>query len=175
MALIKTVKPEDATGVVKEAYDFMQQRAGLVPMPMQMMSVSPPMMSTMMSSMQHFMQHPNLDPVLLTQIRLMTADRCDYPYCVMFNTNILKQAAGFTDEQVAAFMSDPASVASSDKNKAMLGFVQKAMKDPDAVEQADVDALHELGWTDQDIFDATAHASNMVSAGILYRTFKIGE
>jgi len=56
----------------------------------------------------------------------------------------------------------------------MLLFVLKAVKNPDSVEQKDVDALHELGWTDQDILEATHHGADMVRHGILFKAFKMG-
>jgi len=56
-----------------------------------------------------------------------------------------------TDEQLENLKSDPKQAPLIDKDKAMLLFVLKAVKTPDSVEQKDVDALHGLGWTDQDI------------------------
>jgi hypothetical protein len=46
MALIKTVSPENAEGEIKEHYSFFIQRAGFVPKPFEMMSVSPELLKT---------------------------------------------------------------------------------------------------------------------------------
>ena len=175
MSLLKTVKPGEATGDVKSAYDQMQAAAGLVPLPMQMYSVSPTHLKGVMQSMGYYMNHPNLDAVLLAQIRLMAAERCDHPFCVEFNSSMLKNFAGLNDQQIADFMNDPTSIAATEKDKALLRFVTKAMKDPDSTNVGDIEQLKGLGWTDQDIFDAMSMAANMVTSSILFRTFKIGE
>jgi len=47
------------------------------------------------------------------------------------------------------------------------------IKSPDAVEQQDMDQLHDMGWTDRDILDALVHGTNMVGASILMKTFKM--
>ena len=68
---------------------------------------------------------------------------------------------------------DPLKAPLENKEQAMLGFVMKAIKSPDAVEQQDMDQLHDMGWTDRDILDALVHATNMVGASILMKTFKM--
>jgi len=62
-----------------------------------------------------------------------------------------------------------------EKDKAMLLFVLKAVQTSDAVEQGDVDALRGLGWDDRDIIDAANHGADMVSAGLMFRAFKMGD
>ncbi len=175
MSLLKIVKPEKATGDVKNAYDQMQAAAGMVPLPLQMYSISPPHLNGVMQSMEYYMNHPTLNPVLLAQIRLMAADRCDHPYCVEFNSSMLKNFAGLNEQQIADFMGDPTSISTTEKDKALLAFVSKAMKDPDSTEAGEIEQLKGLGWTDQDIYDAMSMAANMVTSSILFRAFKIGE
>ena len=68
---------------------------------------------------------------------------------------------------------DPLKAPLEEKEQAMLSFVIKAVKSPDAVEQQDMDKLHDLGWTDRDILDALAHGTNMVGSSILMKTFKM--
>ncbi|MBW1793950.1 MAG: hypothetical protein JRJ38_05875 [Deltaproteobacteria bacterium] len=45
------------------------------------------------------------------------------------------------------------------------------VKTPGDVEQADVDRLRDLGWRDQDIFDAAYHGASMVSSSTVYKAF----
>jgi len=70
---------------------------------------------------------------------------------------------------------DPSQAKLEDKDRAMLEFVVKAVKEPASTTKADVDGLHALGWTDQDIFDALSHGANMVSAGIAFTALKMDE
>jgi len=173
MALIKTVSPEEATGKVKEVYDVMMEKARVIPKPFQMMSPSPALLEIMLQSLGYYFEHPSLSFQLLTHIRLLVAQVYKYEYCVDFNSGILQMLANVTDEQLENLKSDPKQAPLNDKDKAMLLFVLKAVKTPDSVEQKDVDALHELGWTDQDILEATHHGADMVRHGILFKTFKM--
>ena len=175
MPIIETVAPDKAEGKVKDAYDIMMQRAGTVPKPFQMLSASPDLLGLQMGTMDYFMQHPTLNFVLLAHIRLLVARKFNYAYCVEFNGGILQMFAGVTEAQMDAMMDDPANAPLEARDRAMLLFVLKAVGTPDATSQSDVDALRELGWTDQDIFDATAHGAGMVQHGTLFKAFKMAE
>ncbi len=175
MPLLEVVAPDKAQGVVAENYAPFLKMAGMVPAPFQMMSASPALQSLVKGQIQYFMAHPTLNPALLAMIRLLVAEQNDYHYCVSLNTGILKQFGIADDDQVMAMMADPNKAPLSDKDRAMLGFVLKAVKTPQAIEAADVEALRALGWTDADILDATSHGVNMVSAGIMFKAFKMDE
>jgi len=95
-----------------------------------------------------------------------------YEYCVDFNSGILQMLANVNDEQLKNLKSDPKQAPLNDKDKAMLLFVLKAVKTPDSVEQKDVDTLRKLGWTDQDLLEATHHGADNVRHGILFKTLK---
>jgi len=51
----------------------------------------------------------------------------------------------------------------------------KAIETPDAVGKEDMDQLHEVGWTDNDILDALTHGTNMIGSSILMKTFKMDQ
>ena len=174
MALIQTVEPDQAEGQVKEVYDFMQQNTGVIPAPLQLASASPRMLDTAWQSIQYYSQHPTLGFGLLSSIRYLVAQEYDYTFCTGFNKNFLKMQ-GLTDEDIEKMEDDPLQTPLDDKDRAMVAFVMKAVKSPDAVEQPDMDQLHELGWTDSDILDALAHGTNMVASSILMKTFKMDQ
>ncbi|MFC1895614.1 carboxymuconolactone decarboxylase family protein [Thermodesulfobacteriota bacterium] len=121
------------------------------------------------------MEHPTLSFPLLAHIRLLVAHEENYPYCINLNQGLLQTLGGLKEEQIAATKADPDKAALEPKDKAMLLFVLKAVQDPATTEKEDVDALHDLGWTDRDIFDAVTHGMNMVSAGMMFKAFKMGE
>lgn len=62
-----------------------------------------------------------------------------------------------------------------EKDKAMLLYVLEVTQDPALSTQQDVDKLRELGWTDRDILDAVQHGLGMVTAGMAFKIFKMGE
>ena len=78
-----------------------------------------------------------------------------------------------TEEDIKELEKDPSQAPLEDNERAMLAFVIKAIKTPDAVTQEDVDQLHEMGWADRDILDALAHGTNMIGSSILMKTFKM--
>jgi hypothetical protein len=172
MAIIKTVSPETAEGEIKEIYDNAIQQVGVVPSPMQLESASPAILKSHWASIQYFSQHPTLGFPLLSTIRFLVSEHLNFAFCTGFNKNLLKQQ-GLSDEDINEIIKDPLKAPLEDKEQAMLGFVMKAIKSPDAVEQKDMDQLHDMGWTDRDIFDAMVHGTSLVGASILMKTFKM--
>jgi hypothetical protein len=130
------------------------------------------MLDMMWQSIQHYTQHPNLGFDLLSTIRYIVAQHCDYAYCTHFNLKLLKMQ-GLSDEDIKKIEKDPLQAPLDDKDRTLAAFVMKAIKTPDAVNKADVDKLHDLGWADADIVDAVTHGTNMVGPSILMKTFKM--
>lgn len=174
MALIQTVSPDQAEGPIKEVYDLMQQMAGMVPKPLQLMSASPKIFEGYMQTLKYYLAHPNLSPLLLAAIRFVSASHCEYPYCIDMNKKFLMHMGGVSEEQVDQLFKDPTTMDLPEKDQAMLALVLKAVQTPEDVQQDDIDKLHKLGWSDTDIFDAVIHGANMVAAGIAFNAFKMG-
>jgi len=174
MALIQTIEPDKAEGKVKEIYDFMKENAGVTPAPMQLASASPWMLDMVWRSIQYFTRHPNLGFGLLSSIRYLVARQYDYEFCTGFNKKILKMQ-GLSDEDIEKMEKDPLQTPLDDKDRAMVSFVMKAIKSPDAVEKQDVDRLHDHGWADSDILDAMTHGTNMIASSILMKVFKMDQ
>jgi alkylhydroperoxidase family enzyme len=172
MAIIKTHTPETAEGEVKEILETVQGMMNMIPGPMELASASPWMIKNMWGSVQYFSQHPNLGFGLLSAIRYLVARETDFTFCTGFNKNFL-QLQGMTEEDIEKMAADPTQAPLEDKDRALLAFVAKAIKNPGDVDQGDMDHLHDLGWADQDILEAMAHGANMVASGILMKTFKM--
>jgi alkylhydroperoxidase family enzyme len=174
MALIQIVEPDKAHGQAKEIYDSMQKNVGVIPAPLQLASASPWMLNMVWQSIQYYSRHPNLGFGLLSTIRYLVAQQYDYAFCTDFNKNLLKMQ-GLSDDDIEKMEKDPHQAPLDDKDRAMVAFVTKAIKTPDAVEKGDVDRLHDLGWTDSDIMEALAHGTNMIGSSILMKTFKMDQ
>jgi len=172
MAIIKTHTPETAEGEVKEILDTVKGMMNTIPGPMELASASPWMIKNVWGSVQYFSQHPNLGFGLLSAIRYLVARETDFAFCTGFNKNFL-QLQGMTEEDIEMMAKDPREAPLDDKDRALLAFVAKAIKDQSAVTQEDMDQLHGLGWTDRDILEAMAHGANMIASGILMKTFKM--
>ena len=174
MALIQTVSPENAEGEVKEIYDTMQENIGVIPDPLQLASASPWTLNMAWQSIQYYSQHPNLGFGLLSTIRYLVAQQCDYAFCTNFNKNFLLMQ-GMSENEIEKLAEEPLEAPLEDKERAMLAFVMKAIKNPDTVDKEDTEQLHDLGWTDADILDALTHGTNMIGSSILMKAFKMDQ
>ena len=172
MAIIQTVSHEAAEGEIKEMYDMMMENVGMIPAPMELASASPGMFNMLKKSIMYYTQHPNLGFGLLSAIRYLVAKQYDFVFCTSFNKDFLEKQ-GMSEDDIKKMTEDPFQAPLEDKDRAMLDFVMKAVKTPDAVAREDMDQLHEMGWLDSDILDALAHGTNMIGSSILMKTFKL--
>lgn len=172
MSLLKTVPPEQAQGDVKAAYSFFEQSGIPIPKPLEMSSVSPGLIKIQKQVLDYFMNHPTLGFALLSLIRYLVAKQYSYQFCTAFNHNFLKMQ-GMEDADIEKLVSQPETAPIEDKDKAMLLFVLKAIKSPDDVSPEDIAALHEMGWSDRDIFDAVYHGSGMIAPSFMMKAFKM--
>lgn len=174
MALIRTVEPGTAEGQTKEIYDTMQKVAGMVPAPLQLASASPWMLEMAWRSIQHYSRHPRMGFGVLSAIRYLVARHCGFAFCTGFNKKFLMMQ-GMSEADIEKMEEDPLKAPLDDKDRALAGFVMKAIQAPEAVEKPDVDRLHDLGWTDGDVIEAVAHGTNMVASSILMKAFKMDQ
>lgn len=170
MTFLSIVPTDKAEGDVKKQYDFFLERAGVVPKPFQMLSVSPELMGIQAQAVAYFMGHPTLSFGLLSCIRYLVAKKHDFEFCTDFNKKML-QMQGVTEDDLAVVEKDPASMPLEDNERALLAFVIKAIDDPNSTTAAEMESLHQHGWTDRDIFDAVSHGANMVATSIMMKAF----
>jgi uncharacterized peroxidase-related enzyme len=173
MSLIETVPVESATGDVAAIYQQMQSALGMVPNAFRIRSASPQQLKMMFESVGYYMQHPRLSPALLACVRMLVSVDTNCVYCIDFNAGMLINRLGWTPEQVAATKADPSAASLPDKDKAMLLFVLKAVRDSLSITAADLDALRKLGWSDADIVDGLSHGASMVAGDIVLNAFQV--
>jgi len=175
MPLLKTVSPENAQGKVKQAYDFFNEMAGMVPLPIQMVSTSPDLLSNLINTIHYYVNDSNLSFPLLAHIRLLVAKEEDYPYCLNLNQEVLKNLGGVSQDNIDAALRDE-SLASLEQNEVeILKFVLKVVRDPASTQKSDIAKLHEYGWTDKDIYEAVHEGLLMLIRGIAFKAFKMTE
>jgi hypothetical protein len=174
MALIETVLPEKAEGPIKEAYDMFKQRIGVVPKPMEMMSVSPAFFDVQLKRIQYLSTHPTLSFSLLAHIRYLVARNLDYKYCLDFNELILKKQ-GLSETDIRNLEADPTNALLEEKEKSLLEFVVRAVKAPASTTAQDIEHLKEQGWEDRDIFDALSQGVSMIDHSIMMQVFQMDQ
>lgn len=172
MSILKTVKPEDATGEVAAIYAQMKEAMGRVPTSFQLYSTNPTLLKQQWDYIGTILRHPTLSMPLTASIRMLVSQANDCSYCIDMNSGMLMNMAGWTPEQVAATRSDFKNSPLSAKEKAMLGLVLKQTRDAKNVTAADLQAARDAGWSDSEILDAVHHGARMVAGDILISGFK---
>jgi alkylhydroperoxidase family enzyme len=168
MFILNHVKPEEATGKVAEAYAVFPPGMA-VPEPMMMMSASPDLAYHQSNLIRYFRGQEGLDHGLLATIRYLVASEKDFQFCINFNAGLLQQAGGMSAADLANLRANPEKAPLEESQKELVLFVLKAVKTPEKVKKADVEKLHELGWTDRNIFDAVYHGALMVAMSIMHK------
>lgn len=171
MFILNHVKPEEAAGKVAEAYAVFPP--GVTPPdPLLLMSASPELVHLWTQNIiRYYRNHERLDLELMAAIRYLLSCENEYDSCINFNAGLLKLAGGMSETELANMRANPAGAPLEESQKEMLLFVLKAVKFPEKVTGADVEKLHELGWRDQDIYDATFIGALMKSISILGKAF----
>jgi uncharacterized peroxidase-related enzyme len=172
MTLIRLIEKEEATGRVAEIYETMINTMGFIPNAFKVFSPSEHVLDKQFSNLGYFMRHKTLGGKLLAFIRLLVSETEQCKYCVGMNSGILLQY-GVLPDLLAEIKEDPAKAPLEEKELALLLFVLKVVKDSNAIQQEDVDALKNLGWTDADIMDATYHGTTQVGVDKIFNAFKI--
>lgn len=174
MALINTVAPAEATGVIKEGYEMFLKNIGSIPRPMEVLSCSPALFQIQLQRIGYFSKHPKLSFALLAHIRYLAAHSLSYSFCMDFNRHMLKKL-GLEDEDISKVENDPAQAMLEEHETALLVFVMKAMKDPGSTTVADIARLRELGWEDKEMVEALAQGVGMIDHAIMMEAFHVDQ
>lgn len=174
MTLLKTVCAESATGDVAALYEQIRAAIGSVPNALAVWSESPLLLKQQFEFIGYYMQHPRLSGALLAAIRMLVSVDTQCIYCVEFNAGMLINVMGWTPEQVAESKADPASSNLPEREKALLLWVLKTVRDANNVSANELDNLRSQGWSDQDILEALSHGARMVAGDIILNAFKVG-
>jgi len=174
MALINTVTPEKAEGSIKEAYDMFLKNIGIIPKPMEMMSVSPVLFDLQFQRIRYFSKHPKLSFSLLAHIRYLVAYSLDYSFCMDFNKHMLKKQ-GVGDDDIRRMEKDPSQSLLEENESAMLAFVIKSIKTPGSVTVDDINVLKDLGWEERDMVDALSQGVSMIDHSIMMQVFQMDQ
>lgn len=172
MCLLKTIRPDEAEGDVKTVYDYMMERTGRLPKPVELASASPFFFQTLVKTIHYYAAHPNLSFPLLVFIRILSSKSCSNDICLSFNRHVLKKQ-GLDDTEIDNILKDPKDAGLSEKDEAILLFVLKAVNDPEAANETHISMLHKLGWTDTDIYDAVTTGVNMFALNKMMKIFKM--
>lgn len=173
IALIETQSEDTASGDVAQVYAEMKAAWEMVPNPMKLFSTQPELLRHRWEGFKIMGENTRIDPMFQTLLRMLVSVTHDCDYCVGLNEAMLIGMFEMTPEQVAAMKKDPSTAPLPEKQKALLLFVLKAVEAPKSTTKREIDALHDLGWNDGDIFFAVNYAADMVATDILINAFHV--
>ena len=152
---IETVDPEDATGVLKQAYDRQQAAIGEVAEFTQLSSLYPDLTAVRLDLYRVVDACPSGIPEWVKHaIALVTSVLNTTPHCA---SGLLGKMVGVGGEQSLGerIYASPRTAQTGDEAiDALLDYVRQVVLEPWAVTEEDLDGLRSQGWTDLDILDA---------------------
>src|SRR5690242_11581074 len=154
MAFIRTIAPSDADGPVREMYDKVHGRFGFVPNWARAFSLRPDVndgWTTLLKSISS-----NL-PVRTYELATLAAARAlRSSYCSLAHGSVLADQV-FDASTVTAIMKDGGPL--EPRERALMAFAEKLAVSADRITEADVEALRQHGYRDEEIFDVAAAAA----------------
>lgn len=159
MFRIDSIPEAAAQGSVKEVYDEMKNSLGMVPNVFKALSLFPEGLKLYVAMFKGTMF---ADTKLTRAVKEMIAstvsriNQCDY--CLGHHKNFMTQY-GISPAVSEQVVNDPQSAEISDAEKRLLAYVEKVTRHAYKVTDADVEGLKEIGWTHEQILEATLVAS----------------
>ena len=145
----------------------------MVPNGIQLWSASPKALRGQWDNIQNRLTKDQEDQKLHTIIRYLVSGESECTYCAGFNGGMLMNYYGLTQDELLAISAKPSSAPLDKKNKALLIFAMKAIKDADSVTAEDISLLKKIGITETEMFDIVHAASHMLVVNTLFKTFKV--
>ncbi|GAB3260920.1 carboxymuconolactone decarboxylase family protein [Kineosporia babensis] len=154
MANVPLVERTSATGSVQEQLEQINAAFGAVPAMFKAVANSPAALQSMWSAFGAF-STGSLGPALSEQIAVAVANRNSCEYCLAAHTALGKKA-GLSRETLIAAQDGQSE---EPRTAALLAFALKLVNDRGQVSAADVEALREHGWTDEQIVETIAQVA----------------
>ena len=173
MSLLNIPTEENMTDEVKEIFDEMKCTIGIVPNSMKLWSVNPRALKAQWSGMKSIFSKNREDQKLYAIIRYLASNENSCTCCIGLNGSMLINFQGMTEDELITMQKDPSLAPLDKKNKALLVFAMKSIKDADSVNADDIEALKQLGISEMEMFNIVLAASHMFVVNTLFKTFKV--
>jgi len=173
MSLLNTPSIENAKGEVKEIYNEIQSTFGFVPNGIQLWSANPKALRGQWEHIKESLNQSQEKQKLHTVIRYLVSEESQCTYCVGFNGGMLLNLYGVTQEELTTMSKDPSTAPLEHKNKALLVFAIKSIKDAESITKEEIEALKSFGLSEVELFDIVHFASHMLVVNTLFKTFNV--
>lgn len=173
MSLLNIPTLQSAAGETKEIFEEVQRTIGMIPNGIRLWSASPDALKVQWNGIKAgFTKQPE-SIKLAAIIRYLMSNENDCTYCTGFNAGMLMNMHGMSQDELLAMKSDPSKAPLDERHKALLLFAIKAVRNADAVNAEDIEALKKLSISEEEIFEIVKSASHMFVVNTLFKTFKV--
>ena len=156
MSFIGTIKPAQAKGAVADLYRRLQGKRDYLPNYAAVFCHRPAVMEPLSVLQDMLKQH--MPPRLWALVSLAVAREINSSYCSLaFARRLL--LAHFSAAELLAIVSQQPTAALQETEYAAMAFAAKVARDAASIEQSDINALRESGYSDPEIFDIVACAA----------------
>ena len=151
MPRLKQVTPENAHGEVKEIYDAVKSRFGMIPNLFIGFASNPAVLKSYLA-LDELISGGVLTPVEREIVRLTVSQINDCEYCLAAHTAVGKMS-GLSEEQM---LSARRGKAEDPKHAALVNFTHKVMETKGFVGDGDIEAFRAAGFSDEHIGEVVA-------------------
>ncbi len=155
MFRIDSIAEAEAEGGVKKVYDELKDSMGMVPNVFKVLSLWPEGLESYVTMIKGTMFADTKLSRALKEMIASTVSRinqCDY--CLGHHKNFMSQF-GISSTVAEQVVDDPQSADISAAEKKLLAYVEKVTLHAYKVTDADVEGLKEIGWSHEEILEAT--------------------
>ncbi len=146
-----------------------KEKVGEIPLPLEMMAISPSLFNVQMGQIRYFSNHDTLSFGLLTCIRYLTAKKLNFSACIDFNQMLLGKL-GLQPEDIEQLETDTTRAQLEEKEEILLRFVIDSLDN--AISEKEMAKLRNLGWKDRDIYESVSHSYSMIPMGKMISQFQ---
>lgn len=152
MAFIETIPPEMADPELQQMYERQQAKYGYLPNYAKVFCYRPELMGLWANLLAGIRR--NIEPRRFLLVTFAAANALHSQACSRAYGKMLREY--FTPEEIAAIADGDASAPLTPAEQAMLSLARKVAIDATTVTAADIDALRQQGFADNEIFDIVA-------------------
>jgi uncharacterized peroxidase-related enzyme len=156
MSYLHTVPPEEAAGEVKAIYDKDLAAQGYVANYTRAFSGRPEVLGGWLALKDAITS--GMDPRLYELATVAAATAIRSSYCSLVHGQILA-ASYYPAEKIISIAADDPGDALNAADAAVVRFARKVALEAEKITQEDVDELHDLGFSDTDVFNVIVAAA----------------
>jgi len=152
---IKTIAEHEAAGPIKIEYDRLIENFGLVPNVTKVFSIWPDIFELHNDMYEKIMVQKSLLPKPVKQIiAVLVANAVSCDYCRCWHSRFLAHM-GVDVKIIDALLGDFRQAPVDEKTLTLLEYVDRTVRDANAVTDNDIAKLREQGFSDEEILEAT--------------------